>query len=166
MSNKIEAICVLNQNNIKGTIIFNEISITKNNKKKNLTKINIKIKGLKEGLHGIHIHECGDLRDGCTSLCAHYNPHNKNHGGPNDKDRHVGDLGNIKANKNGIVNSIIIDNLVKLKGKYSVIGRSIVIHENEDDLGKGDNIESKKTGNAGKRICCGIIGYSKNNKNI
>ena len=50
------------------------------------------------------------------------------------------------------------DNLVKLSGKYSVIGRSMIIHEDEDDLGKGGNEESLKTGNAGKRIACGIIG--------
>ena len=52
------------------------------------------------------------------------------------------------------------DKLVKLKGKYSVIGRAFVIHQKEDDLGKGDNKESLVTGNAGKRIACGIIGIT------
>jgi Cu-Zn family superoxide dismutase len=77
------------------------------------------------------------------------------------KNRHVGDLGNIKPNKDGIVNKIIRDKLVKLRGKYSVIGRSMVIHEDADDLGLVNNKESLKTGNAGKRIACGIIGYLK-----
>ena len=39
--------------------------------------------GLSKGKHGFHIHERGNLIEGCTSLCAHYNPYNKNHGGFN-----------------------------------------------------------------------------------
>ena len=128
--------------------------------KQNKTKISIRLKGL-TGIHALHIHECGDLTKGCDSACAHYNPHNKNHGGPNDKERHVGDLGNIKFNSKKECNIDMEDRLIKLRGKYSVIGRSFVIHEGIDDLGKGGNAESLRTGNAGKRIGCGIIGITK-----
>lgn len=158
MNNPIEAVCVINQNNINGTIIFKE-----NFKNRNVD-ITINLSGLAPGLHGFHIHEYGDLREGCDSLCGHYNPTNKKHGGPNDKERHVGDLGNIKANSNGICKMKFSDKIIKLRGKYSIIGRSIVIHEDEDDLGKGGHSDSLKTGHAGKRIACSIIGYSRNNK--
>lgn len=149
----INAICVFHNDSPKGFIKLTQ----KHNS--NFTKIHIKLKGL-TGTHAIHIHEFGDLTKGCGSSCGHYNPHNKNHGGPNDKDRHVGDLGNITFNKNKECDIIMNDKLVKLKGKYSVIGRAFVIHQKEDDLGKGDNKESLVTGNAGKRIACGIIGIT------
>tara|TARA_B100000575_G_C22891695_1_gene518909 strand:+ start:297 stop:776 length:480 start_codon:yes stop_codon:yes gene_type:complete len=158
MKNSIEAICVINQNNIKGTIIFKENHIKKN------IDIIINLSGLTPGLHGFHIHEYGDLREGCASLCNHYNPKNKKHGGPNDKERHMGDLGNIKVNNKGICKTKFSDKIIKLRGKYNIIGRSVIIHEDEDDLGKGGHKDSCTTGHAGSRIACGIIGYSKNNK--
>ena len=34
------------------------------------------------------------------------------------------------------------DKVIKLKGKYNIIGRSVVIHADEDDLGLGGNDES------------------------
>jgi len=55
--------------------------------------IDVRIKGLKKnGIHGFHIHEAGDLTDHCESLCAHFNPSNKKHGCPGMKERHVGDV--------------------------------------------------------------------------
>jgi Cu-Zn family superoxide dismutase len=104
------------------------------------------------------------LSDKCTSMCAHFNPFNKTHGGPNSKVRHVGDLGNIKTNAKGEAKYSFCDSVIKLRGtKSNIIGRGLIIHEDEDDCGKGGNAESLKTGNAGKRISCAVIGYAKQN---
>jgi Cu-Zn family superoxide dismutase len=130
------------------------------------TKIYGNIKGLPEGLHGFHIHESGDLTKGCKSLRGHYNPYNKEHGGRliNGKinyNRHIGDLGNIKSLGCDTVTEInIVDPLIKLRGNTNILGRSIIIHEGEDDLGLGGHELSKTTGNSGNRIACGLIVWS------
>lgn len=151
----IKAVCVLNSDKVKGVVYLDQINDN--------TIIRGSISGLNPNqLHAIHIHEFGDLTEGCTSCCAHYNPHKMNHGGPKSADRHVGDLGNIKADSNGISEFEIIDGLVKLTGNFSVIGRSIVIHQDPDDLGLGGHLDSLTTGHAGKRIACGVIGIRTN----
>lgn len=82
------------------------------------------------------------------------------HGGPIDPHRHVGDLGNIAADDNGTVTLQIVDEQISLTGPLSIAGRGIVVHEKEDDLGRGGNPESLKTGNAGARLACGVIGLA------
>ena len=149
----IQAIAVIREKKCSGTIIFKE---TKDNK----VEINVNLEGLTPGLHGFHIHEAGNLEDGCKSCCAHFNPTNSQHGGPNSKVRHVGDLGNILVDKNGKCKQKFKDHMIKLRGsKYNIIGRSVVVHQDEDDLGLGGDEESLKTGNAGARIGCAVIGY-------
>jgi len=69
----------------------------------------------------------------------------------------VGDLGNIEADENGKADFSIKANRVDLIGDRSVVGRGIVVHADEDDLGKGGDEESLKTGNAGDRLACGVI---------
>lgn len=123
-------------------------------------RIVIILKGLPPGKHAIHIHEKGDPFKCCGNLGGHYNPHNKNHGDRLAEERHVGDLGNIIIDGNGKCFTSFTDHLVKLSGPTSVIGRSFVIHANEDDLGLTNHPESKTTGNSGARIAYGIIGLA------
>ena len=72
--------------------------------------------------------------------------------------RHVGDLGNIVADQSGSAKVDIIDSQVTLVGPNSVIGRGLVVHAAADDLGLGGDADSLKTGNAGGRLGCGVIG--------
>jgi Cu-Zn family superoxide dismutase len=82
----------------------------------------------------------------------------KTHGGPQDDQRMVGDLGNIVADEHGRAVVKITDHTVKLVGPHSVIGRSIVIHVGEDDQGRGGHENSMTTGNPGPRMAAGVIG--------
>lgn len=148
---RTKAICILNnpELNIKGVVMMED--------RGDKTLIVAKFSGLPTGKHGFHIHQWGDLSNGCLSAGEHFNPFNKNHGGPNTAERHVGDLGNIEADENGNAELIIEDPDIKLTGELSVIGRAFVVHSNEDDLGTANNTESLLTGNSGPRIACGII---------
>lgn len=60
----------------------------------------------------------------------------------------------------GQVSVVVSDSQVLLSGPQSVVGRAIVVHEGEDDLGKGGSPLSSTTGNAGGRVACGVIGLS------
>ena len=149
----IKAVAVFTDN-VKGNVKFTEIE--------NKVRIDVSISGLNpNALHGFHVHEAGDLSDKCTSMCAHFNPYKMTHGCPGMKERHVGDLGNLVSDKKGEATYSFYDNFIKLRGtKANIIGRGLIIHENSDDCGQGGNAESLKTGNAGKRIACAVIGYA------
>lgn len=111
--------------------------------------------GLEPGKHGFHIHELGDCSaPDAASAGGHYNPTDKRHGAPYDDERHVGDLGNIEANEPGQANYDRIDAHLFLNGPYSIVGRAVIVHSDEDDF------VTQPTGDAGSRMACGIIGIA------
>jgi Cu-Zn family superoxide dismutase len=112
------------------------------------------IKGLTPGKHGFHVHEFGDVSsaDG-LSAGGHFDPEHKMHGGPESHVRHVGDLGNIEANDDGVAEIKKTDKVISLNGPHSILGRSIIVHAKEDDL--------KDIKSAGARIGGGVIGVAK-----
>lgn len=117
---------------------------------------------LPPGDHGFHIHKAGDLRgEGCHGACDHYHVGPPcDHGGPpsssgsSRSNRHTGDLGNISTKAGPFYKSY------ELKGVSveDLYGRSVIVHADPDDLGKGPHEDSKTTGHSGKRIACAIIG--------
>lgn len=123
------------------------------------THIHAELHGLTPGKHGFHIHELGDCScdDGmCTQ--GHFNPTNQPHAGLDSPNRHSGDLGNIIADEQGNATLSIINQQIRLNGPYSIVGRSIIVHADEDDL------VSQPSGNAGDRIGCGVIGIAEEKK--
>ncbi|XP_065177411.1 copper chaperone for superoxide dismutase-like [Sycon ciliatum] len=107
------------------------------------------VDGLSPGKHGIHIHEYGDISQGCESVGDHFNPYQRPHGPPEAEDRHVGDLGNVEADASGRAIFRLEEKVVKV---WDVIGRTIVVDGVEDDYSPA----YKST----VRVACGIIARS------
>jgi Cu-Zn family superoxide dismutase len=98
------------------------------------------------GPHGFHIHklctcEVGDPEDPFQAAGEHWNPDNQPHG------NHAGDFPVLFSN-GGYARMCFFTNRFKPK---DVIGRAVIIHQNPDDY------RTQPTGNAGKRLACGVI---------
>ncbi|XP_026761794.2 superoxide dismutase [Cu-Zn]-like [Galleria mellonella] len=119
------------------------------------------IRGLEAGNYGFHIHELGDTIT-CDAAGAHLNPDATNHGGRDHTIRHVGDLGNIQfvGTGIGVAEVDFVDKVIALRGRNNILGRTLVLHGQEDDLGLGGHETSLTTGNAGSRVVCAVIGVN------
>lgn len=141
-----------NDSGIAGVLMLTQ----KTDGKKTTVEVQGDITGLApDSTHGFHVHQFGDCSaaDG-TSAGGHFNPRDMQHGGPSDMHRHVGDLGNIQSDKDGVAHLDIKDAQISLTGPNSIIGRAIIIHKDADDL------KSQPTGAAGARIGCAVIGIA------
>ena len=109
-------------------------------------------------VHGFHIHEFGDCSaPDATSAGGHFNPEGRPHAGPMVAMRHAGDLGNLTSNADGKGHlEITIEGLTINGHANAILGRSVIVHDNPDDL------MSQPVGNAGPRSACGVIGIAKN----
>lgn len=148
--------------NIEGEVLFTQLD------EEGRVLVTIDLYGLApNSMHGFHIHEYGDMSDGCKSMGDHWNPYGKTHGSKKitGRNRHAGDLvNNVISDRRGEVHMSFEDELITLFGDDSIYGRGIILHSREDDAvyeGFPFNAESLKTGNAGKRLACAIIAVRK-----
>ncbi|KAI4990270.1 hypothetical protein ZWY2020_038633 [Hordeum vulgare] len=130
---------------VKGTIFFTQEG-------DGPTTVTGSVTGLKEGLHGFHVHALGDTTNGCMSTGPHFNPVGHVHGAPEDEIRHAGDLGNVTPGADAspmlyflapcVANINVTDCHIPLAGPHSIIGHAVVVHGDADDLGKGNTLET------------------------
>jgi len=130
---------------VRGTVRFAQ--------KEALIEISGRITGLTPGAHGLHIHEKGNCTaPDASSAGPHFDPDRGRHAGPHDGSRHAGDLGNVEANADGVAEfRIEVPGLSLKPAANSIVGRSLIVHADPDDLA------TQPSGNSGSRIGCGLI---------
>ncbi|XP_060602488.1 histidine-rich glycoprotein-like [Ruditapes philippinarum] len=67
-----------------------------------------------------HVHQYGDLSDDCANVGGHYDPYH---------DNDVGDLGTLQSGKDGAMDAWKNETHLTLFGEYSIVGRSIMVHD-------------------------------------
>ncbi len=115
-------------------------------------ELDLNVYKLTPGLHAVHIHEKGDCSaaDG-SSAGGHWNPTSDDHGKWGHDEHHMGDIGNLNANKEGTARIVFKTDKWCLgcgDETKNIIGKSLIIHASEDDF------KTQPTGNAGGRVGC------------
>jgi superoxide dismutase, Cu-Zn family len=132
-------------NGTRGTVTFEAMG--------DHVMVQARVSGLKPNSeHGFHVHEKGDCSaPDAMSAGGHFNPGGKAHG-PQDSDRHAGDMPNLKADANGNAEQkFMLMGVTIGSGTADIIGRSVIVHIQPDDY------KTQPTGNSGARIACGVI---------
>ena len=133
-------------NSTAGTVDFVQVG--------DKVRVSAKVSGLKPGQeHGFHVHEAGDCSSGDgMSAKGHFNPLGKPHGPGRTRERHAGDMPNLKADASGNASmSVVLDVITVAAGPTSVVGRGVIVHVQPDDY------TSQPVGNAGARMACGVV---------
>ena len=106
--------------------------------------------------HAVHIHETGDCSapDG-KSAGGHWNPTGVAHGKWGEGEFHLGDIGNMTVDDQGMGKLELTTNLWEMNTGSDIdfVGKAIIVHAGADDF------VSQPSGNAGPRIGCGVIEF-------
>lgn len=117
--------------------------------------VNVKVKGISPGLHGIHLHAIGSCTPDFAAAGGHHNPLGHQHGLDNPLGAHGGDLPNLVVNGAGKGQLNAVSDRATLSpgpvALFDADGSSVIIHAGEDDQ------LTDPTGNSGGRIACGVI---------
>jgi Cu-Zn family superoxide dismutase len=119
----------------------------------------IQVKGLKPGMHGVHLHAIGKCEPDFAAAGGHFDPGPAGNMDPDaNHPFHMGDIPNLEVGANGIGSAKGVTTRVTLSdGPLSLFdadGSAIIIHGNPD---QGITGEPKSGVSGGPRIACGVI---------
>jgi Cu-Zn family superoxide dismutase len=125
-----------------------------------VVRFTITAKGLKPGLHGVHLHAIGKCEPpGFTAAGGHFDPGPASNTDPDaNHPFHMGDVPNIEIGQDGSGTLQAVTTRVTLsEGPLSVFdsdGTAIIIHVNPDKMITG---EPKSGVSGGPRAACGVV---------
>ena len=114
--------------------------------------VSVALTGLPPGLHGLHVHDMTTASQGCGTA-GHLNPFARPHSYPSNVTRHVGDLGNIVVDAQGVATATFTDSVISLNAgsPARITGYVLMVHSGVDDG------TTQPTGGAGARLGCSVI---------
>lgn len=124
-----------------------------------VTWVQVRGHNLKPGFHGVHLHSVGTCEGDFTSAGGHLNPDDSDH--PN----HAGDLPQLLVRKDGSAVLETLTDRVTAKMLLDADGSAFVVHSGPDNYANiperysatGPDAETKKAGDSGKRVACGVF---------
>ncbi|MDE2797221.1 MAG: ABC transporter substrate-binding protein, partial [Gemmatimonadota bacterium] len=135
-----------NESGVAGKAVFTQIGDN--------IKLVVSLANASAGEHAVHIHATGDCSapDG-TSAGGHWNPTGVAHGKWGEGEFHLGDIGNLMVDDQGMGKIVLTTNLWEMNtgSDIDIVGKAIIVHAGADDF------VSQPSGNAGARIGCGVI---------
>jgi superoxide dismutase, Cu-Zn family len=141
---------------VSGTVEFVEMAYDTGNE----VEITLTAKGLKPGLHGVHLHAVGKCEPPAfTAAGGHFDP---GPAGNTDPDAnhpfHMGDIPNLRVGADGSGTLQARTTRVTLsEGPLSLFdgdGSAVIVHANPD---QGTTGEPKSGVSGGPRVACGVI---------
>jgi Cu-Zn family superoxide dismutase len=121
--------------------------------------ITVTVKGLKPGMHGVHLHAVGKCEPDFAAAGGHFDPGPAGNPDPDaNHPFHMGDIPNLQAGASGSATMKTMTTRVTLSdGPLSLLdadGSAIIVHGNPD---QGITGESKSGVSGGPRVACGVI---------
>jgi superoxide dismutase, Cu-Zn family len=122
-------------------------------------EIHLTAKGLKPGLHGVHLHAVGKCEPDFTAAGGHFDPGPAGNTDPDaNHPYHMGDIPQLEVGANGEGTLNAITTRVTLSPGpltlFDADGTAVIIHANPD---QGITGEPKSGVSGGPRVACGVI---------
>jgi len=124
-----------------------------------VVELHLTAKGLKPGMHGVHIHAVGKCEPDFTAAGGHFDPGPAGNPDPDaNHPFHMGDLPQLEVGANGEGTLDAVTTRVTLSdGPLTVFdsdGSAIILHGNPD---QGITGEPRSGVSGGPRVACGVI---------